>query len=152
MNRVSKRSAFALVLAFALLAGLVLFCVRYVVDAGQWVTYPGSPHLYTGSNLNTGVVFDRAGQTLLDSTDGRAYDADAAVRAATIHLLGDRDGYIPSPLLDHYASRMIGYSRITGVSYIERGYEDIIEKLRALGADIRAVDVPDEADLRSRIS
>ena len=68
MNRVSKRSAFALVLAFALLAGLVLFCVRYVVDAGQWVTYPGSPHLYTGSNLNTGVVFDRAGQTLLDST------------------------------------------------------------------------------------
>lgn len=61
MNRVSKRSAFALVLAFALLAGLVLFCVRYVVDAGQWVTYPGSPHLYTGSNLNTGVVFDRAG-------------------------------------------------------------------------------------------
>ena len=45
-----------------------------------------------------------------------------------------------------------GESRITGVSYIERGYEDIIEKLRALGADIRAVDVPDEADLRSRIS
>lgn len=53
------------------------------------------------------------GQTLLDSADGRAYDADAEVRAATIHLLGDRDGYIPSPLLDHYASRMIGYSRIT---------------------------------------
>ena len=121
MNRVSKRSAFALVLAFALLAGLVLFCVRYVVDAGQWVTYPGSPHLYTGSNLNTGVVFDRAGQTLLDSTDGRAYDADAEVRAATIHLLGDRDGYIPSPLLDHYASRMIGYSRITGVSSAKAG-------------------------------
>ena len=45
-----------------------------------------------------------------------------------------------------------GESRITGVSYIERGYEDIVEKLRALGADIRAVDVPDEADLRSRIS
>ena len=121
MNRVSKRSVFALVLAFALLAGLVQFCVRYVVDAGQWVTYPGSPHLYTGSNLNTGVVFDRAGQTLLDSADGRAYDADAEVRAATIHLLGDRDGYIPSPLLDHYASRMIGYSRITGVSSAKAG-------------------------------
>ena len=45
-----------------------------------------------------------------------------------------------------------GESEITGVQYIERGYEDIIEKLRALGADIRAVDVPDEADLRSRIS
>ena len=45
-----------------------------------------------------------------------------------------------------------GESRITGVSYIERGYEDIIEKLRALGADIRAVDVPDEGELRSRIS
>ena len=33
---------------------------------------------------------------------------------------------------------------ISNVQYIERGYEDIIGKLRALGADIRAVEEPDE--------
>ena len=33
-----------------------------------------------------------------------------------------------------------GESEISCVQYIERGYEDIVEKLRALGADIRAVE------------
>ena len=37
-----------------------------------------------------------------------------------------------------------GESEISCVQYIERGYEDIIGKLRALGADIRAVEEPDE--------
>lgn len=115
MNRVAKRSIFALVLVVALLAGLILFCVRYVMDAGQWVTFPGSPHVYSGSNLNTGMVYDRNGTVLLDSTDGRYYAADPAVRKATMHILGDRYGYIPSPLLDYYADDMIGYNPITGV-------------------------------------
>ncbi len=39
-----------------------------------------------------------------------------------------------------------GQSEITGIHYIERGYEDIIEKLRAVGADISLVEEPDEAD------
>jgi UDP-N-acetylglucosamine 1-carboxyvinyltransferase len=36
-----------------------------------------------------------------------------------------------------------GTSRIGRVFHIERGYEDIVEKLRAVGADIRAEDAPD---------
>jgi hypothetical protein len=39
-----------------------------------------------------------------------------------------------------------GETEITGVHYIERGYEDIIAKLRALGADIRSVE-EQEADI-----
>ena len=38
-----------------------------------------------------------------------------------------------------------GQSEISCVQYIERGYEDIVSKLRALGADIRAVEEPEEA-------
>ena len=37
-----------------------------------------------------------------------------------------------------------GESEIRCVHYIERGYEDIVHKFRALGADIRAVDEPGE--------
>jgi UDP-N-acetylglucosamine 1-carboxyvinyltransferase len=33
-----------------------------------------------------------------------------------------------------------GTTEVEGVSYIERGYEDIVGKLRSLGADIIAVD------------
>ena len=36
-----------------------------------------------------------------------------------------------------------GQSEISNVKYIERGYEDIITKLRAIGADIRAVEETD---------
>lgn len=46
-----------------------------------------------------------------------------------------------------------GTSEISHVQYIERGYEDVIEKLRALGADIKVVDEPEEGDeLNAHIS
>ena len=38
-----------------------------------------------------------------------------------------------------------GTTEISNVQYIERGYEDLVGKLRAVGADIRIVDVPDDA-------
>ena len=38
-----------------------------------------------------------------------------------------------------------GTTEISQVVYIERGYEDLVGKLRAVGADIRIVDVPDES-------
>ncbi len=44
-----------------------------------------------------------------------------------------------------------GRSEISNVQYIERGYEDIVAKLRALGADIRAVDEPDEAEVSANV-
>jgi len=37
-----------------------------------------------------------------------------------------------------------GTTEVEGVNYIERGYEDIVEKLRGVGADITSVTIPDE--------
>lgn len=37
-----------------------------------------------------------------------------------------------------------GTTEIDGVHYIERGYEDIVGKLRAVGADIESITTPDE--------
>ena len=46
-----------------------------------------------------------------------------------------------------------GCSEISRVPSIERGYEDIVDKLRALGADIRSVEEPEETDeLKAQIS
>ena len=39
-----------------------------------------------------------------------------------------------------------GTSEIEEIGHIERGYENLVGKLRAVGADISLVDVPDEAD------
>lgn len=115
MKKVSGRAIFPLILAIVLLAGTVLLCVRYFVKAGEWVTFSGSPHVYTGVNLDGGVVTDRDGTLLLDSTDGRTYSADAVTRTATMHLLGDRYGYIQAPLLGSFADDMIGFDKINGL-------------------------------------
>ena len=106
MKKVSGRAIFPLILAIVLLAGTVLLCVRYFAKADEWVTFSGSPHVYTGVNLDGGVVTDRDGTLLLDSTDGRTYSDDAATRTATMHLLGDRYGYIQAPLLGSFADYM----------------------------------------------
>ena len=37
-----------------------------------------------------------------------------------------------------------GISEITNVQYIERGYEDVIGKIRSIGGIIHAVEVPEE--------
>ena len=42
-----------------------------------------------------------------------------------------------------------GTSEITGVQYIERGYEDVIEKFRKLGGNISAVEVQEEDEVLS---
>jgi len=114
MRKVSSRAYFALALAAILTVGLLVFIVKYFVSAGNWVVFPGSPHVYSGINLNCGVVSDRDGNLLLDATDGRKYSDDESTRVSTMHILGDRDGYISAPLLGHYADQLIGYDKVNG--------------------------------------
>ena len=39
-----------------------------------------------------------------------------------------------------------GKTEISGVEYIERGYYDLVNKLRTLGAHISVLEVPDESE------
>ena len=36
-----------------------------------------------------------------------------------------------------------GQSEVTEIHHVERGYVDIVKKIRALGGDIQKVDIPD---------
>lgn len=115
MNRVASRSTIALVLAVILLGGMCLFLVEFVLNADDWVVFEGNPHVYTGVNIGCGVITDREGVVLLDSSDGRVYAEDAAVRKSTIHWLGDRYGYISAPAVTAYASEMAGFDLLGGL-------------------------------------
>ncbi|MBR7178480.1 MAG: penicillin-binding protein [Oscillospiraceae bacterium] len=115
MNRVANRSTIALILAVILLGGMCLFAVEYAMNAGNWVIFEGNPHVYTGSNIGCGIIYDRSGVVLLDSSDTRTYADDAAVRKATIHWLGDRYGYISAPAVTAYAGDMAGYDFLNGL-------------------------------------
>ena len=97
MKKVSRRALFALALAIVLAAGTLAFCVKYAVNADKWVTFSGSPHVYTGTNLTGGKIYDRTGARILNTTDGRVYSSDAAVRAATVPAISARRCWGTSP-------------------------------------------------------
>ena len=118
MKRISRRMIFLIVLMAVLALGIGFFTVRYFVRSGEWVVFPGSPHVYSGSNLSSGTVTDRKGVLLLESTDGRTYSQDADLRKATMHLLGDRFGYISAPILNDYADELVGFSAVNGLYHL----------------------------------
>ena len=115
MNRVAARSTIALMLVVVLLGGMCLFCVEFLMKSDDWVIFEGNPHVYNGVNIGCGVITDRSGIVLLDSSDGRSYADDSALRKSTIHWLGDRYGYISAPAVTAYASQMAGYDLLNGL-------------------------------------
>ena len=115
MKRISFRMLMLLILIGALTLGVFGFVISYFFRAGDWVVFSGSPHVYTGANLSTGIIRDRHGDLLLDSTDGRVYSGDADLRKATMHLVGDRFGYISAPVLGEYAEELVGFDPVNGI-------------------------------------
>lgn len=122
MNRIAGRARIVLLLGLVLIAGLSFFVVEYTIEAENWVISPGSPHLYTGGNIGTGVVLDRDGTVLLNLNESRTYSEDLQIRMSTVHWLGDRNGSINAPALPYYASQLAGFELINGVyHYGEQG-------------------------------
>lgn len=115
MNRVTKRTWLMGLFVLILLGGMVFFLWDYTLHAGQWVAFPGSPHVYNNSNLGNGTVVDRSGTVLLDISDTRTYAADEYTRKSTLHWLGDRKGFIDAGAVSGYAGQMAGFDLVNGI-------------------------------------
>ena len=115
MNRIAGRAGVVLLLVVLLLAGFVFFLCEYVMEAGDWAIFPGSPHIYDAGNLDRGVVTDRDGILLLDMRGGKVYSGDELLRKATVHWLGDRYGSVNAPVLPSYAQQLVGYDLLNGM-------------------------------------
>lgn len=114
MNRIAGRAITVVVVAVLLLAGVFYFLTDYAMHAEEWVTFPGSPHLYNGGNIGCGIITDRDGAILLSMGDARSYSDSEPLRMATVHWIGDRAGSVSAPALAHYSAQMAGYSKTTG--------------------------------------
>ena len=115
MNRVVKRAGAMLILVLILAGGMIFFLTDYILHAGDWVLSEGSPHVYTDYSSVCGVITDRDGIMLMDTSDGRVYKDDAQLRNAIIHWLGDRQGNIPAPIIRHYAAKMTKHDVVNGL-------------------------------------
>lgn len=122
MNRIAKRSVTILILIGVLVGGLAFFVGEYFANGGKWVMQQGSPHLYSGENIGTGIITDRDGLLLADLNGQRAYAPSQALRISTVHWIGDRYGYVSAPAPAAYAKEMAGFDPLTGLySYSGNG-------------------------------
>ncbi|MEG0765732.1 MAG: penicillin-binding transpeptidase domain-containing protein [Pseudoflavonifractor sp.] len=118
MKKIEKRAGICLILAAALLLGLLAFGVRYATSAGKWVSFAANRHLYNrDGQLSVGRVLDRDGDLLswVDETGRRTYYENETVRKATLHAVGDASGRIGTGALVTFADKLSGYNLITGV-------------------------------------
>ena len=114
MNRIASRATAVLILVLLLAGGLLFFLGEYIAGAEDWVMSSGSPHVYTGGKINTGIVADREGLLLTDLSGQRTYSADEAIRTASLHWVGDRKGNISVPIFDHYTQQLLGHDLMNG--------------------------------------
>lgn len=115
MHRVTKRIWIMGLFLLVLVGGMLFFLGEYVTEAGDWVVFSGSPHLYNGANIGTGTITDRSGNLLLDMTGERGYSDHEITRKSTMHWLGDRYGFVQAGAVSHYGSAMVGYDMLNGV-------------------------------------
>lgn len=115
MNRIASRSWIVLVFVLILVVGTVFFLGEFALNAENWVFFPGSPHVYQGMKLEQGVIADREGNPLLSLAGNDTYTPNPLLRQAMLHWIGDRDGNIYTPLMDHYTRPMMGFDLINGL-------------------------------------
>ena len=122
MNKIAGRAGITMIIAMVLLAGFGFFLAEYFTQADEWAVFPGSPHVYNGSNIGCGITTDRDGVLLLDLSGNRVYSPDVMLRKSTVHWLGDRKGSVSAPALSYYATQLAGYNVVSGLySYAGAG-------------------------------
>ncbi len=115
MNRIMGRAKMLILLILALAVGMSVFVGEYFIQSGNWILFPGSPHVYSAGNLGCGIVADRSGALLMDLTGDRTYAENEVLRKSVLHWLGDRKGSISAPALPYYADEISGFDPVSGV-------------------------------------
>lgn len=126
MNKVTHRAMSALIVAALLFVGLGVYLVRFAMHGGEWATFAANNNFYTSGMLAAGTLTDRYG-TVLANADGEIheYAADANVRRAVYHAVGDYGGHVGTGAIIAFSAKLVGYNPITGTYGAESGGEQI---------------------------
>jgi peptidoglycan glycosyltransferase len=121
-RRLSKRvyGLLALILGFS--AGLLILIGSLVLHGAAWAGNRANAHAFSGGALSAaGGVYDRNGLALAASLDGeRILPESKAMRMATLHAVGDPEGFISSGAQSVFRNTLIGWSRWNGMYSLVR--------------------------------
>lgn len=111
MKKVTLRGYATILIALAILLGLVIYIARYISDGEDWALY------YAASTSNsTYTLTDRNSKTLAKmSADGKTYSDDSAIRTACYHLLGDYTGNVGTGVLQNFSREIADFDLINGI-------------------------------------
>ncbi len=123
MRKIERRAAVCWILAIALMAGVGLFVIRFVVNGRSWASSAFNRHMYNSSGqLLSGTVLDRDGTMLSTVSDGsRIYNSSTSIRTSTLHAVGDPSGMIGTGALTAFASKLSGYNLVSGAYNAQNG-------------------------------
>lgn len=122
MKKMEGRAILCLILAAALIIGLVVFIARLAVDGGQWASFYANQHVYYEGKLAVGSVYDRNGVALLENDgEGPHYNSDSGIRRGTAHVVGDENMNVSTAVNYVFKSQIIGYNFITGTNGLSAG-------------------------------
>lgn len=117
MKSITKRAYVIFALIGAFFIGLAILIGSFAVHGGQWAANRVNNHVFTNRKLSTaGTIYDRDGDVLVCTKDGvRVYSENYKTRLSTLHVIGDRQGYIATGVQTLYRSELIGYNFVNGV-------------------------------------
>lgn len=123
MKHTTRRALALYVLVAAFFAGAVILTATLYINGGNWASNRVNRHLYSGGQLvSAGSIYARDGEVLAKS-DGakREFAKNKALRAATLHTVGDTAGFISTGMHSVYKQELSGYSFLNGV-YLLKEY------------------------------
>ncbi|MCD8353810.1 MAG: penicillin-binding protein [Clostridiales bacterium] len=115
MKQLKKRTLFVLFFILALILGMCVLLVFYVLNGASWASYSANRHVYSNGSISSGSIADRNGVVLYDC-ENDAYNDDYEIRVSTVHAIGDRNGSISVGAKSVFADELVGFSLIFGTN------------------------------------
>ncbi|MCL2124156.1 MAG: penicillin-binding transpeptidase domain-containing protein [Desulfovibrionaceae bacterium] len=137
MRRITGRVWILLALTLAFAAGLVILAFGFARNGARWATNRANAHIYAGGAIaRAGRILDANGVVLAETKNGkRVLHPNAATRRATLHAVGDPQGFVSTGAHAAFRGRLTGYSRLTGLYQVVQNNEGSDARL-TIGADL----------------
>lgn len=122
MKTMSKRAWVLYVLVIAFLAGLIVLFYTFYTNADSWAMKKANRHLYSSGTLSVaGTITDEKGEILAQTVNGvRTYSDNKNIRIATMHTVGDSEGFIATGVQTSYKDTITGYNFIDGIYNLKK--------------------------------
>ena len=145
MKMITKRGIFLWVIVICFLFGLGFLVYSFATEADEWVMQKYNHNIYSnGTFVGIKYICDRDGEILLTQENGkRTYHEDRSIRRATLHVLGDRNGFISTGIQSNIGADLTNYSLVNGVYDVVHSDGSVVNLTIDSYANAKALDAMD---------